>query len=85
MKNKDLLIDFFSHLMNMDLIKNLYVTPDILIDRYIKEKSINEPDELRAIGNHEQKEKVCDCNPKQACKICAASKDIDWNIIENAN
>ena len=28
---------------------------------------------------------TCDCTPKQACKICAASKDIDWNIIEPRN
>jgi len=24
----------------------------------------------------------CDCTHTQACKICAKSKDIDWNLIE---
>lgn len=29
-----------------------------------------------------QEQNTCDCTHTQACKVCAASKDIDWNIIE---
>lgn len=34
--------------------------------------------------NPTKKQSICTCTHTQACKICAASKDVDWSIIAPA-
>lgn len=65
---------------------NLYYTDEYV--RWLEDialKQANDADteqdkcHIQRVSFSEERAEVCDCTVTQACKICAASKDIEWD------